>query len=590
MVELYIDGIPAALPEKFSFDIVKENPFFQKNGEYTFDITLSLSNPVNAKLYNHIDRTNNKTEIEKRRAILICENKVMLNGTEVILSNTNHDVKIQLVSGNSELNYFSGSDKKVSELDLGECDIDLDKARKSLFYCYPEYNYCCPYITFDNGYGFGNLWKPNPTLSSGGLHHGDVIPQPYLLYYIEEIPKVLGYKMEYNVLREDEMFLRTYIANRVNTKKYVDYLPDWTVAEFFEEIEKFLNVLFIVDQQSKKVSILRPYNYLSSANKIYLKNDQIIDEFEREHEKDSSNNQFPFFVENKNIKYAFPSGDIFSYLSIPNEILKYADIIKFDTFDGLFEEAKNQDFIDKYFKTRTIFYAEDVETYYMIIGSYHEERNPCLRSINIFQPIGEEKNALELKITPVMFIDELEVLRPVVGGPRLIPYSSNSEIKENSLSDNFNDMILDGVPKKDYVENLEIAIYVGVYSDIEMGEVEYIKHTDRFPQSTTDYMGACKYYYPPNNIELRKRNHVNNWTLRLQGKHGIVTKTRENHIFIDINKPVTYYFLSHEIHDVRNIFQIRNSEFLCKQLIYKITEKGLSPITEGIFYPLEGFS
>jgi hypothetical protein len=124
MTELYIDNQPVVLPKDFSLTIVNENLFFTKNGKYTYDITLSLLEPVNAKIYKHYNRLNNSTGIvSKRPARLIADNDVILNGTEIILEITDANVKTQLVSGESELNYFIGGDKKLNELEFGNVDI-----------------------------------------------------------------------------------------------------------------------------------------------------------------------------------------------------------------------------------------------------------------------------------------------------------------------------------------------------------------------------------------------------------------------------------------------------------------------------------
>lgn len=55
MTELYIDGTSVVLPADFSTSVKRENPFFTKNGEYTYDITLQLSNSINADLYEHLN-------------------------------------------------------------------------------------------------------------------------------------------------------------------------------------------------------------------------------------------------------------------------------------------------------------------------------------------------------------------------------------------------------------------------------------------------------------------------------------------------------------------------------------------------------
>ena len=56
MTELIIDGTHAVLPQDFNVSVKRENPLFTKNGEYTYDITLQLSNPTNASLYEHLNR------------------------------------------------------------------------------------------------------------------------------------------------------------------------------------------------------------------------------------------------------------------------------------------------------------------------------------------------------------------------------------------------------------------------------------------------------------------------------------------------------------------------------------------------------
>ena len=45
MTQLIINGIEAVLPHNFSTTVKRENSFFTKNGEYTYDCTLRLDNP-----------------------------------------------------------------------------------------------------------------------------------------------------------------------------------------------------------------------------------------------------------------------------------------------------------------------------------------------------------------------------------------------------------------------------------------------------------------------------------------------------------------------------------------------------------------
>ena len=157
MIELLIDGMPVVLPEDFDLTMIEENVYLTKKGEYSLDLTLSLDNPTNARIYKHIHRPNSNTTIKDRKAILIADNRVYINGVEAITEYTNRSVTIQLLSGNSELN-FLGSDKKVRELDLGSMPAFVDGpyasrdvVRPLLYKKYPETNFV--YTTVKNSDG-----------------------------------------------------------------------------------------------------------------------------------------------------------------------------------------------------------------------------------------------------------------------------------------------------------------------------------------------------------------------------------------------------------------------------------------------------
>ena len=102
MTELFIGGVSVVLPKDFNIQVKRENSFITKNGEYTYDITLQLTNPTNAALYKHLHRLNSTLKIEeKRSAVLIADNRVYCNGTEIITGWTESTVSIQVASGNS---------------------------------------------------------------------------------------------------------------------------------------------------------------------------------------------------------------------------------------------------------------------------------------------------------------------------------------------------------------------------------------------------------------------------------------------------------------------------------------------------------
>ena len=141
MTQLFIDGQEAVLPIDFSCKIVNENPFFTKSGDYTLNITLSLENPVNAKIYKHINRINSLSRFENRTAIIVSDNKVIIKGEEVILKYSNNSIEIQILAGNSSLNYIFGNDLNLRDLDLGVAIINKNEIVANLSKDYPEVDY-----------------------------------------------------------------------------------------------------------------------------------------------------------------------------------------------------------------------------------------------------------------------------------------------------------------------------------------------------------------------------------------------------------------------------------------------------------------
>lgn len=124
MTELLIDRQRVSLPENLSLKVSYQNPFLTKNGVFTLELSLPLKDPDNARVYRYADRLHSTPAIQGRSAILIAGSRVLLNGTEIVFSHTDSEVSIQLVGGNSELNYFVNSEVHIAELDLGE-EADL---------------------------------------------------------------------------------------------------------------------------------------------------------------------------------------------------------------------------------------------------------------------------------------------------------------------------------------------------------------------------------------------------------------------------------------------------------------------------------
>ena len=204
MTELYIDGVLAVLPQSFSIQVKRENPLITKNGEYTYDVTLDLTNRINADLYRHLNRLNTKQPLPtKRRAVLIADNRVYCNGTEVITGWSDKTVSVQIVSGNSELNFLIGGDREISSLtSMPETDPS-DNPVKFINHKYPNVDYCLAPVIDGSLNLICNAWgvkRQDTNIQLESFSGGTKYVQPFLVPYIRHVIEALGYTIDYNVI------------------------------------------------------------------------------------------------------------------------------------------------------------------------------------------------------------------------------------------------------------------------------------------------------------------------------------------------------------------------------------------------------
>lgn len=263
-----------ALQDGFELDFYTQNPFFTRNGDYTYDLDIDLNHPHNRRIYQSLNRSDITQRPENRQAILICGAINIIRGTEIILSVEDNIAKIQIVAGNSELNYLSGGDKRLRDLDFGTCDTSLETAYTSLNQDFPDMNFVCtPIFTSYDTSGNLRYFDNQMNITTGGasfIQGTYISPQPYLLFYVEELVKILGYKLQKNTLRENKRWCRLFMVNGYRTTSFAKMLPDWTVDEFLDEIEKFFNCIFLVNQTDKTVQIISINSFYENSQTICL--------------------------------------------------------------------------------------------------------------------------------------------------------------------------------------------------------------------------------------------------------------------------------------------------------------------------------
>ena len=341
MTELFIDNAPVVLPKDLKFDLKKENPYFSKNGTFSYDIDISLENAQNAKIYGHLNRINSSNKKSDRRAILRCDGQTILNGTELIISNTDKIVSIQIVSGNSELNWFISEEKYISEIDLGETPYkDIVYDNNELENVYPNFDFAPARVKIGdeifNDYTY-ELYEGGtpPPYGESYLVFKNKRMQPYLMTLIERLLTAFGYNIVQNDLTQYDILSRLFVLNHVEGWQFNKMLPGWKVSEFFEAVEKFLNIIFLIDNKDKTVRVICRSDFYTTESSGTTVINNVLDEYTRTTSKEEGSSDNGDYISYKNIGYKLGNDTEYKYYDIDDETLNKCDIQDFDNFRHL---------------------------------------------------------------------------------------------------------------------------------------------------------------------------------------------------------------------------------------------------------------
>jgi hypothetical protein len=630
MTELYIDRQQVILPRDFSLTVLEENPFFTKNGKYTYDLTLSLLEPVNTMIFKHYNRPNNNESIVTgRSARLIADSRIVLNGTEIILEITDAEVKVQLVSGESELNYFINSDQRINTLELGNVDDDPDyvpgipetgELSNAKVLWIPVYS-----INEDRVINECDIWHHNEML----MHLRKFLPQPFLYHVVERIINAIGYSVKSNILATDVRFNVLYIVNGIHTKKYNKMLPDWTIKDFFSELEQLFNIVFLIDEELKEVDIIFKKNFYDTSKIISIP--YVLDEFVQKIDKETRDD---YSV--ANIGYALPDHEYFSFQNIETSILDRAEKRDHNNYTDIKSFIDNA--LDKDSIKNILFSSLVSNTQYICVEGikndpYELETHVYFpKKVNIFRPIMNNPDSgnldMELKITPAPMVHvmiEIRSLRydpqeqrPIVDvlfrphtqmpavqtsdytlkeylhGDLPVYYDQNGNFHIDYDDSNvyfdeedvaFIDIqnAIEGNDDKHTVvtpNGIQLAFYAGMGSisedsfDPYFDPVDYVSYPLPFVDYIRDFVRDAEVFINPA------------LTLRLDDEEGLNSLYTQS-AKIDTTRDFLFKFLSPRDQDSKSIFIIKNKKFVCKELRYTLSANGYDKIIEGFFYPMD---
>lgn len=393
MLTLYLNSKPAVLKEQTEIKLTRENPLFTDSGDYTFEVSLPLEGCAeNLAIFGALHRAEvgKGAWLGKRLRALLVALPLRVEGTAVVTSVTDVEVKVQLLGGRSALNVAlldeQGRDRYIDELPslgqalqgayvraMGEHSVQTYESTRDAMMrgklmwqsdendptslrigdedatALPIYsttdkklvNELCETMARtgassgrDSTFGDKSLGLLAPikragsTLESTVFDDGYVFaPQPYLVPLMERVFKSLGFE----VRAEDNAlrgtwFERLIVANVRPTLDYRQMLPHWTAREFVTEVQRFFGVLIEVDGKRLKIT-RRASLYAADRSEVVL--DAVSDAYTTTLEQEGSRKDVA------QARVGYKLSGVPSALALPDELLSKAERVGFDGLANL---------------------------------------------------------------------------------------------------------------------------------------------------------------------------------------------------------------------------------------------------------------
>lgn len=626
MTEVYINQQRVFFREGTSLKLTVENSFFQNKGSYTLDVAFPLDIPQNRKVFGAINRIDVSKRQQQFDSTLIVDSRLVFKGTARITNVNASEVKLQLLSGNSRVNFWSRAGKVyIDELHYEYVDTNhsfdgwqtddaffgtpLIKAgtfpgRKGI-YCYVP--------TLDESGSkpvencFMGLWNEQHLMinvaEQAALYHGG---EPMNLGYFIEVNREnicpnlmfvagwifhhMGYTLERND-RDSDFVNGIYIANARNTTTFKRHnqdsnsademsmakaLPHWTVEEFMEQLQKFLNATIVFDDIKKTVSIIDA----AYTDGIIDITDSIEDEYEAEiiDDDDVAANLY-----DSNVKYKKGESDYHALDMVEQELIESFTQVKCS-----YEEACTQwDAMQTDERKRTIWITERGHYCAEIITDEDgKETGMTMIRFNHFGGIVRNSSGnsdIELKISPVATMTDVKM--PVFewdgSGPNVYRDSFNYRwtigqtvvCLKNTFEAANKPSVWDALHGKEG-ESSEKEDVMQVFLMDDKAVASSFYHLT-FQQPFTHY----DYQRPNKNVEHQP------WSLSMandESVHNIGelhgTARRQNR-----NTEQRLRFVADVIPSVYSIFLVRNKRYACKKLELKFNDEGMEKEIYGYF-------
>ena len=597
-MNIIINGKEAVLKKGVSFDFIAENSLFTGADSYSLSITFPLEGcQRNIEIFGYINRKD--CDIEK--VLLDCEihdGMFHAYGAVNIVEISDKEVKTQFLEGRSVQNYASDLDELyINEIAIGEAWTFAHFTPDWYTACPGSEHYCgyicIPWVNNTSGNMQNKMYR-NTSGSWAYVPDGPegrddptVACQFFLVWVLERVIKAVGYTADISAILYSS-YRNLVIFNTFPVAWNIDEwglcLPHWTVTEFLEQLEYFLNGSFLIDAKAKKISF-RFHTDMISEQQTYIIN-KVVDEHQVEI-CDKENVQ-ESYVEQMNLAYSEASHNMQKFYDCDWARLQLG-FSSYASFDGMKSSLESLGLLEikgPYPKTaylKKLLYVSGINTFFVLNCykmSYSSDVKKVvhymrLQLVNLFAPRfpdTEEKEKTEIGIVPVC----IDYTDDTYGDAVFLECGTYGDVDDNENEEQslVVNALIDG--KKEQKEEFFDKIYVGFWNGLE----DTAAGKENVPLPWID-----NYFVTTKNVmRYTHMQEPEDFSMRLRGLK--VNERRTTKYNIDQSKKYTFKFIvtDNRIPDVQSVFLIHGKKYLAEKITATFSETGMSQLLKMVAY------
>lgn len=594
---ILINKKKAVLKKGTSFDFISENRFFTGADSYTLSITFPIKGCAqNIEIFGHIYRK----DFDFNTEMLDCEihdRHFHKYGCISIVSVSETEVKTQFLEGRSATNFHSSlDDMYINEMgmttlhEIAHYGLDFYmrpyKQQKAEVAQGKEYLgwVMLPWVNNTSGNIQNRLYATSTgyflTDAAGGGKEASIVGFPFFLEVIYQVLINAGYECDLSEI-ENSQWCNLIVCQGFpvvwDMPNMNQILPHWTVSEFLEQVELFLNGTFEIDGNTNRMKFTFNVDTISQLKVVTITS--VVDSHSVEIAK--QDNVRDDYIEQKNVAYKDCNHQMWKFYScdwvkgnLP--VCSYVNIADMRAIlDGYLDcpgpyrswyykclhycQTEDTFFV---LKCKSTFKSDDVIHHYM-----------RYQPVNVFGPkvVNRNENAevVELSIVPACIDhtnkargDMLYVECGTLGADEV-----DAEDKDENQTQAVNTLVVgESSHKEEFFDKIHVAFWEGNKNKYHPLMPHPYVDIHEFTQENTYYKNNC--------------------SMRLDG--SLIPSSRAVRYQVEQRRKFTFSFLSDSIPDVRSIFLIHGKKYLAEKITATFSaETGMSQLLKMVCYRMK---